>query len=101
MSNNFAATRAGMAVPVTTASVNWSLGADARLVGAATDVLIDNRGTADAYVVFGGDGAVVTVATGLRIPPGSQQIYAKGNTTNMAVIGGAATNLVLHLGAGD
>lgn len=101
MSKNFAAVRDGLPITVTTGAVAaTSLGGDDKLVAAATDVLIDNRGDFDAYIKFGPTDAVVSKATGVRIPAGSLAIYGKGNATHIAVIGDGVTSLTVHLGEG-
>lgn len=100
MSKNFTATRSGLAIAVTAASVAVQLNADLNIAQAAPDVLIDNRGNADCYIRFGVAGDVATVATGVRIPAGSIAIYGKASATHIAVIGDAATALVVHLGEG-
>lgn len=102
---NFAATSPGalQAVGVSRANVSLAtlLDVNANRVASAVDVLLDNRGDNDAFVLFGGSDLVVTVATGVRIPAGSMAVYSKGNALNMDVIGAGATSLAIHLGSGS
>lgn len=98
---NFAAVRAGQTVAVSTVAAAVALaGTDANAVASAQDVLIDNRGTADAFVLFGGPDVSVSVATGVRVPAGAMAIYGKANATHIAVLGQGITSLALHLGEG-
>lgn len=100
MSKNFTATRPGKTIAVGTSNAATQLDADLNMAASASDVLIDNRGPADAYVLFGSSQAAATAATAVRIPAGSIAIYGKGSATHIATIAGAATTLTVHLGEG-
>lgn len=100
MSKNFTATRDGVAIAVTAASAVTQLNPDLNIAASAPDVLIDNRGNSDCYIKFGSADVSASAALGLRLPAGSIAIYGKANATHIAVIGAAATSLVVHLGEG-
>lgn len=101
---NFDATRPGALIAVTTGNQNVSLttllGVSAAVVASAPDVLFDNRGGADCYVLFGDASTVVTSGTGVRVPAGAMPLFGKGSATHIAVIGAAVTSLMVHLGKG-
>ena len=102
---NFNATSLGAVVNVTTGNQPVDLATLFNIpslrVSSASDVLIDNRGNFDAYILFGGSDAVAAATTCVRVPAGSMTTYGKGNALFMAVIGDGATTLVLHLGQGS
>ena len=99
--NNFSGgLRAGVAIAVGTGAAVTALHSDPAFAAAAADVSVDNRGTADAYIRFGGPSETVDVATGLRVPAGAIVTLAKGSATHVACIGAAVTTLVVHLGEG-
>lgn len=104
MSTNFTAVRPGAVQAVTGQNQNIDLAAllnlDAAVVAAASDVLLDNFGPFDAYILFGGPNDAVTTQNGVRIPAGSVVPYGKGNALRLAVIGDGATSLKVHLGTG-
>ncbi|UDF33772.1 UNVERIFIED_ORG: hypothetical protein LHJ69_14240 [Shinella sp. XGS7] len=97
MSDNFSATKPGQVVPVTTAAALHALNADSRH---ATDALLDNRGSSDAYILFCGSDGTVDKATGVRVIAGTLIALGKGSATHIAVIGDGATSLTLHYGKG-
>ena len=84
----------GVPISVTTSS------AATELNPALSDVAVDNRGEADAYIRFGAGDVEADVETGLRIPAGAIVVLNKGRSTHVACIGEDATDLVLHLGRG-
>lgn len=96
-SDNFSATRPGQVIPVTTAAVPHLLASDSRHAG---DVMLDNRGNADAFIMFGASDVSTDKATGVRVLAGTMIILGKSSATHIAVIGDAATSLTLHYGKG-
>ena len=100
MTKNFSALRRGVGIAVGTSNDTKPLGPDLALVGASVDVLIDNRGAADAYFLLGGPDVTAVVAEAFRIPAGAIAVYGKGNATHIATVGVQATNLVVFLGEG-
>lgn len=100
MTINFAAVRPGVVHAVTAAAQAFPLSTDLRLAVAADDVLVDNRGDFDAFILFGDENGTVDKATGVRIIAGTIGVYGKGSATHIIVIGDGATQLVTHLGRG-
>lgn len=94
---NFPALREGLALAVTGSLAAAPLGADAAGAG---DALVDNRGGADAYVMFGGPTVTAVAATAVRIPAGAMFAVGKGSATHVAAYCGGSTTLVIHLGEG-
>lgn len=102
MSKNFDCLNDGQVVSVTTSSqvvVLGVSGSSALRAKAAGELMLDNRGGADCYVRAGGADAVATTASA-RVPAGAIMIFGKANASHLAVIGAAATTLVVYAGEG-
>lgn len=91
----------GLLVPVTTASAITALHSNPVVAAQAADALVDNRGTADACIRFGGAEETATDLC-VRVPAGAMLAFAKGNATHIAAKTAAGTtNLVVHIGEGQ
>ena len=81
MSENFPATRKGISVTASTSPTPTVLGTDLGLAAQAKDALVDNRGTVDAFVLFGGADVATADTLAIRIPAGGTYALGKGNAT--------------------
>ena len=91
----------GVLVPVTAASATTPLHTNPNMARAAQDVLVDNRGTADAYIRVGDD-TVSASTLCVRVPAGAVLAFSKGQFTHIAAItASGTTSLVVHLGEGQ
>lgn len=103
MSKNFTCDPSSVGTPVnvTTASAYTAIDAAAGTLP-TLDVLVDNRGSSDIFVVFGKASPVLTATeANLRVPAGSMYIFRKNDATHMAAVTASGTSTVyVHKGEG-
>jgi len=67
----------------------------------AEDIVIDNRGSVDVFVLLGGATAAASTSLSTRVPVGAIMSFAKGGATHISVAVASGTpNLVVHFGEG-
>lgn len=101
MNKNFTATRTGITVNSTSASATAPLSTIAVASGSATDALLDNRGSAPCYFLFGGPDVTVDKNSGVRLAADERLVFGKGNATHVAVISDVPTTVTVHVGEGS
>jgi len=91
----------GQAVNVTNASQTVLL-VDVEDVYLQTDVMVDNPGPNDVFILAG-DSAVTATTLSMRVPANSVQPYYKGNAKHVALVcrDGQTQSVVVHVGGGQ